>query len=210
MGLKSSASPHSKDRRVLRTRRSLRDALIALISERGWDRVSVQDICDRADVGRSTFYTHFTDKEELLVGGLSDLGGLLRRASAASVPAGGQPLGFARGLIDHVHENQRLFRAVIGKHSGHVVQKRFRELVLSLVKEELADRVLVAASRDPTASYIAGGFLELLTWWLKARTPLPPSEIEALLTRLTAPVLAASAENGEPRAWRNGISAQAD
>lgn len=184
----------STDRRVLRTRRTLRDALIALISERGWDRVSVQDVCDRADVGRSTFYTHFADKEELLIGSLSDLGGLLRRGAAASRRAGGPPLGFARGLIDHVYENQSLFRAVIGKHSGHVVQKRFRELVVSLVKEDLADRLPLAATRDPAASYIAGGFLEILIWWLSGRRPMPPSDIEALLVRLTAPVLSASAK----------------
>ena len=52
------------DRCVQRTRDSLRAAFVALMAERGWDRVSVQDVCDRANVGRSTFYTHFADKEE--------------------------------------------------------------------------------------------------------------------------------------------------
>ena len=57
--------PRSTDRRVLRTRAVLRDALITLVGESGWDAITVQDICDRAKVGRSTFYMHFADKEDL-------------------------------------------------------------------------------------------------------------------------------------------------
>src|SRR5262249_477652 len=58
-----SRAPNPTDRRVVRTRQTLRAALIALLYERGWDAISVQDICGRAGVGRSTFYTHFADKE---------------------------------------------------------------------------------------------------------------------------------------------------
>lgn len=61
------------DRRVQRTRRQLREALITLILERGWDAVSVRDVCEKADVGRSTFYVHFADKENLLLSGFDDL-----------------------------------------------------------------------------------------------------------------------------------------
>jgi AcrR family transcriptional regulator len=50
------------DRRILRTRRSLLDALVGLILEKGYEAVTVQDVIDRADVGRSTFYAHFHDK----------------------------------------------------------------------------------------------------------------------------------------------------
>jgi len=55
------------DRRVRRTRQLLRDALMELTLERGYDRVTVQDILDKADVGRSTFYAHYRDKDDLLV-----------------------------------------------------------------------------------------------------------------------------------------------
>ena len=66
------------DRRVLRTRRTLREALVQLILQRGWEKVSVLEVCERADVGRSTFYTHFADKEELLLSGFDDLRQALR------------------------------------------------------------------------------------------------------------------------------------
>lgn len=181
--------PSSSDRRVLRTRRMLRDALIALLGERGWDRVSVQDLCDRADVGRSTFYTHFVDKEDLLVGGLDDLRKMLLAQRPPSTSAGSGALGFVTGLIEHVDQHQRLFRALIGKHSGYVVQKRFRQLLVSLVKDDLAGR---GPQADAVAHYVAGAFFELLSWWLDGRNPLGPPELEDLFRRLTAPVLAAA------------------
>jgi AcrR family transcriptional regulator len=64
----SSSSDESArvDRRVQRTRDALRTALMALMVERGWDAVDVQALCDRANIGRSTFYQHYSNKEELL------------------------------------------------------------------------------------------------------------------------------------------------
>lgn len=184
MTLKTTATT---DRRVHKTRLALRDALIALILERGWDDTSVQDICDRANVGRSTFYTHFADKEDLLIGGLGDLRKALREQ--APTVAGGRPLAFARGLIEHAHEQRRLFRAIIGKRSGHVVQQRFRQLLIALVKEDLMGLAPIGPHLDGAAHYIAGAFFELLIWWVDSRSPLPVAELEELFLRMTTPVL---------------------
>lgn len=184
-----SKTPSPVDRRVLRTRRALRDALIALLHERAWDEISVQDICDRADVGRSTFYIHFADKEELLVGGFDNLRKLL--LSQASLPQrASTPLGFARGLIDHAYENQRLFRALVGKRTGQVVQQRFRELVVALVKEDLASPSRAKPALDAAAEFIAGGFLGLLTWWLEGRAVLAPQDIERMFLDMSASAVA--------------------
>lgn len=185
-----SAQPARRgDRRVERTRRVLRESLIALILERGWDGVTVQDVCDRADVGRSTFYTHFVDKEDLLVGGLDDLGKSLR---VAFKPSGSsEPLGFARGLIAHVHEQRRLFRAIVGKRGGQVVQQRFRALLVEMIREDISLLVPAGADRDGAAHFIAGAMLEMLTWWLDARTPLPALDIERMFLRLARPAVAA-------------------
>jgi AcrR family transcriptional regulator len=183
--------PSTADRRVQRTRRALRDALTALILERGWEGFSVQDVCDRADVGRSTFYTHFADKEELVGGALEDLGKALRAQLAGSGQAG--PLPFSRGLIEHAHEQRRLFLAIVGKKSGHVVQRRFRELVLSLVREDLAGVLASGPRRDAVVAFVAGAFFELLTWSLEAKSAIAPAEVDALFHELVDPVLAAEA-----------------
>jgi AcrR family transcriptional regulator len=193
--------PSTTDRRVQRTRRALREALVALILERGWEGFSVQDVCDRADVARSTFYTHFADKEELVGGGFDDL----RRALRAQLAASGRPgpLGFSRGLIEHAHEQRRLFLAVVGKKSGHLVQQRFRDLVLDLVREDLGAALAPGPRRDAVAAFVAGAFIELLTWSLEAKRTIPPDELDALFHDLADPVLAvAGRPDGTSRAPR--------
>lgn len=183
--------PSQADRRVQRTRRALRDALVSLIAERGWDGFSVQELCDRADVGRSTFYVHFADKEELVAGSFDDLRRALRARAAEAGPAAARPLAFSRGLIEHAVEQRRLFLAVVGKRSGHLVQRRFRDLVLGLVREDLAAGRGAGTDRDAAAAFVAGAFIEFLAWALEARTPRPAEELDLLFHRLAAPVLAA-------------------
>lgn len=177
-----------RDRRVQRTHRLLTDALVALILERGWEAVSVQDVCERADVGRSTFYTHFADKEDLLAGGLDALGVFLREQAPLSEDS--RPLAFARGMIEHADEQRRLFRAVVGKRSGQIVQHRFRELLTDLVREDLEHFAPGHARVEVTTRFVAGAFFELLIWWLEARASLHKEELERELHRLAAPVIA--------------------
>jgi AcrR family transcriptional regulator len=183
--------PQSTDRRVVRTRSALRDALISLIIERGWDEVVIQDICERAGIGRSTFYTHFADKEELLLVGFDDLRRMLRQSSKASA-GGGAGVRFSRGLLEHAHENRRLFRALVGKRSSQTVQKRFRQLIVELTQEELADELGEGTHRDVTVHFLAGALFQLAIWWLEVRRPLPPADLDALFQRLARPVLAAA------------------
>jgi AcrR family transcriptional regulator len=188
MGAKT---PSTSDRRVARTRRTLREALVALIQERGWDGLSVQDVCARADVGRSTFYTHFADLEDLLTGGLDDLEVALRREL---LPRAGPPFPFARGLLAHAHAQQRLFRVLAGSESGQGVLRRFRALVLHLVEDDVAALAPPGPSRDAAARFIAGGLLELLAWWLDARPAPDPEEMERLFRAVAAPALRAAAK----------------
>ena len=62
-----------EDRRVARTKQAISHALVALISKRGFEDLTVQDILEEANVGRSTFYAHFQDKEDVLLQGLEEL-----------------------------------------------------------------------------------------------------------------------------------------
>ncbi len=185
--------PRATDKRVQRTRAILRDALVSLIIERGWDATSIQDVCDRADVGRSTFYTHFADKEDLLLAGFDDLRAMLKEAVRSDRLAG-RPLGFTRPLLEHAAENLRLFRALVGKRSGQTVQRRFFELVVHLTRDELASAVGAGLDLDATVQYIAGALFRLVIWWVDMRKPIPAADLDAIFHRLTRPVLAAARE----------------
>ncbi len=173
----------SLDRRVQRTRDALRVALITLLEERGWDDINIQDLCELANVGRSTFYLHFQNKEELLVGGFDDLRAWLRtRREETKVDA----MPFVRGLIEHVHEQRNLFRSVVGRRSGHVVKKRFREMVCRLVEEE-GVRPHAGWRQKAGARYIAGALVELLAWWVDSGKSHTADEIEELFYQLALP-----------------------
>jgi AcrR family transcriptional regulator len=182
--------PSRDDRRVRRTRGALKEALVDLIVERGWDGFSVQDLCDRADVGRSTFYLHFADKEEVLAGGFADLGRELRTQLARAGAPG--PLAFSRGLLDHVQEHLRVFRALVGRRAAHVVQGKLRALVADLVREDLAARLPGGARREAAAAFLAGALFELLIWSLESRPPTTAEEADTLFHELAGPVLAAA------------------
>ena len=180
------------DRRTARTRRALSSALLALMSERGWDDIGVQEICERANIGRSTFYTHFQNKDELLSGGFDDLRrGLLAatqpppgRAAPARMAAA--DLAFVPGLIAHACENRKLFRTLIGRRSGHVVHQRFKQMLVTLVDDQLA-LAPAGVPRAAAVRWIAGALFELLCWWAESRSPATPQDLLEMFRRLAGP-----------------------
>jgi AcrR family transcriptional regulator len=151
------------DRRVQRTRRQLREALITLILDRGWDAVSVRDVCEKADVGRSTFYVHFADKENLLLSGFDDLHAAMDDIRTHE----SVPFGFIEPLVLHVAEHKRLLQAVLGRQSGQQMQWRFRDVVRSLIEVELQSLKTPRAARTSVARFITGGLVELLMTWVE-------------------------------------------
>lgn len=195
------------DRRILRTREALRVALMDLMIEQGWDGIDVQTLCDRANIGRSTFYLHFPNKEALLKASLADLRAVLL-AQALATPAStstdedhdhdhgrGHPLAFVPGLIDHVHEAQHVFRALLGRRSGQYVQDRFRELLVELIQHSMPETETAPHwSSDARVHFLAGGLFELLVWWLGSHRPHPPGEIAARYKRWSQAVLCVDTE----------------
>jgi AcrR family transcriptional regulator len=100
------------DRRVARSRRALKEALTDLILERGYEAVTVQDVIDRADVGRSTFYAHFLDKDDLLMAILADLE--MPAPDHTAWTPDDPAFGWTLELFRHFGSGRRLFKAVAG------------------------------------------------------------------------------------------------
>jgi AcrR family transcriptional regulator len=148
-----------------------------LILERGWDAVSVRDICERADVGRSTFYVHFADKENLLLSGFDDL----HRAMEELRTQSRQSFGFLQPLAEHAAENRRLVEALLGRQSGQRVHWRFRDVLRALVEAELEALGVPRAAVGSGANYIAGGTAELLMGWLEQPRGVGAEELSRVL-----------------------------
>ncbi|MCB1607667.1 MAG: TetR/AcrR family transcriptional regulator [Xanthomonadales bacterium] len=187
------AAARQTDRRIQRTRDALRDALLALMTERGWEGTSVQDICERANVARSTFYLHYNGKDELLQGGFQSLQMFLQTPADEGIVdvANGNWAGFrfSLGLIEHAYENRRLFRNMIGRRSGFPVQQRFREMVLRLIDHELPTPT-GDLPRAAVVRQLAAAFTELVAWSVDQKTPMPAEKLAAAFDRVAVSLLA--------------------
>ncbi len=189
----------AEDRRIQRTRAMLLSALLDLIVERGYEEVSVQDIVDRANVGRSTFYKHFLDKRELLLTGVAGLQQLLTEQMVAPEPAATRSerlLRFSLPLFKHVQGNLQFCRALLGPHSGAIVEPRIQQILAELVRQELAGRVPSGATPvvplDVAVQYTVSAFLGLLRWWMELPAPCPAEEIDRQFQALTIPAVTAA------------------
>ena len=188
-----------EDRRVQRTRQLLRGALFSLIQEKGFEAVSVQDIIDRANVGRATFYAHFDNKEDLLLAGFDALRASLRQrqreALARCRGADEQLFAFGREMFAHADEHRDLFLAMVGKQSGAVVQQVLRTMIVDLVRDDVKALVprgeAAAIPTEALIQFVAGGLFGLLIWWLDGKMRMPVEEVNALFRRLAIPAVRA-------------------
>lgn len=188
------------DRRVERTRRELRAALVALILEKGYDAVTIQDILDRADVGRSTFYAHYHDKEALLLSGFTQFRTMFEAEQAHATTGLAQTLGeggdFSLVLFRHAAEQRLLIKALIGQKSGDVAVKHFRSYLVTYLRERLKPHFPHAQSSaiplDAIVEYLVSSLLGLLIWWLDQELRYTPEQIDAIFKGLTLPGLTAT------------------
>jgi AcrR family transcriptional regulator len=192
--------PNRRDRRVERTQQLIRDALMSLIREKGFEALTVQEIIDRANVGRATFYAHFDNKEDLLVSGFEDLRGSLKARQRDALLRGrtveDRVFGFSHQVFAHTNEYRDVFRAMVGKRSGASVQRLLHKLVLDLVREDVKETVAGTEKNvvptEALVQFIAGALFGLLMWWLDGKMRLSVDEVNALFRRLAIPALKAA------------------
>jgi AcrR family transcriptional regulator len=176
------------DRRVRRTRRILRDALTTLILEKGYDHITVQDILDRADVGRSTFYSHFPDKEALLMACFDDVRAELEAEFAANPPgATSDPAGPVAALFQHAHRHRRIYKALCGRKGSHLVFRNLNQLIGDLVRQHLRPAAGSTMPVEVVAEVYASATVGLLTWWVDHDFRHGPARIAEMHERLTGP-----------------------
>jgi AcrR family transcriptional regulator len=137
-------SPNDMDRRVQKTRKLLQDALIELVAEKGYESVTIQEILDTANVGRSTFYAHFQDKDQLLHSILDQLDELFeqhtKQLREATKNSGGADLtklspslSPTLSLFQFVGQHHRFFKAMLGKRAYGIFAKPVYDYVFAHV-----------------------------------------------------------------------------
>lgn len=195
------------DRRVLRTRDLLEQALLSLIKEKSFDSITVQDIIDRANVGRATFYLHYDNKEDLLGSGFAGLEEELRERQRGMRQRGSKLderlFAFSRDLLEHAHKHREVISAMVGKRGGAAIQHVLRKLLADLMREEVralsAEKGSASVPADATVAFLANGLFGLLVWWLNGRMRLSVEEMNEIFRSLAIPALKAGSGQ-RPRA----------
>ena len=180
-------SQKKTDARVRRTRDALGDALIALMQEKPFDTITVQDVLDLAHVSRSTFYAHYSDKDDLLMSDAEEFFEAL--SMALSVYGDKSDRVFpVKEFFTHLSDVQPFFKALVksGKYQenmdlarGHFARGIERRL------SELPRSKSIPANQLPAIAFThAGALLSLLTWWLDRGMRESPDEMDELFHRL--------------------------
>jgi AcrR family transcriptional regulator len=174
---------------------------MSCILERKYESITVQEILDRANVGRSTFYMHYGDKDELLLGGLQNVRDLLQSAQTAATASLGKSyekiIGFSLAMFEHVYEYRSVNRALLGSNAEAVVRRYIHSALVSVVDQEVKSelgkpkRGNCKVSPELLTHFVVSTFISVMTFWLNTRNPIPPAEIDVAYRRLVLPSLAA-------------------
>jgi AcrR family transcriptional regulator len=188
----------SQDRRIVRTRRALQAALIQLILEKGYDAVTIEEITDRADLGRTTFYLHFKDKEELFMHAIDTIcedflekhKNLLtmidNRDRAFDHPQLNLDERILYHIFAHARDNADLYRVMLRGEGGAKASRRFSEVIQQEIIKRLrkAEGLKSKVPLEIFAVFFSGTLIELVTWWLEHDQPFTIEEMVVYFQQL--------------------------
>ncbi len=181
------------DARVQKTHRKLLDALVELVSERGYDAVTVRDLTERAGVGYATFFRHFSSKEALLERLLEDtlaslLGGL-------ELPLQLEPRETGTRVFRHASDHADRYRVLL--HTGEVtgLLARCTQLSTEILSKTALPKPESVVPFEVAAHHLVYSFVGLIAWYLDAGTPHTPERMGEILEQLILkPTYAAALE----------------
>jgi AcrR family transcriptional regulator len=186
------------DRRVLRTRLALREALLSLMGEKDYDRITVEEITERANLGRATFYLHYKDREDLLLEEFADLiDELIQQLSHLSILEWQQQSLPQRPVLlvfQHVAENEKMYRLILAGEGRFQATERLRTIIVDAANELLHSKPeleeMLARNKLPVhflANYLSGALVASICWWLEEYRSYEAEEMAGLFQRMLMP-----------------------
>jgi len=153
------------DRRIENTYADLQLGMRQLLGNTSWDKITIQDLCKKANVSRSTFYSHFKSKEDLLDSLLAEFElAMLSDNNGRSLETTGT-LRFLPILLMHVMQNRFLFARTNTLAEGHPVASRFRRLIYKVTLKEFGSYFGKSANKEVQIQFVAGGIYQSLVSW---------------------------------------------
>ena len=184
------------DRRQRKTRAAIFEAFTELLAKKSYGKISVQDILDRADVGRTTFYAHFETKDALLHTLCDELFGhiindaLDREHTHGLYPDQEQEVSVFFHVLAHLKENDRNILRLLSGESSELFMRYFKNGMRSVVEKQLPrERRHTDLPAEFVINHIAGSFIELVYWWIEGGMRYSPKELDAYFRVAIGPLL---------------------
>jgi AcrR family transcriptional regulator len=178
------------DRRSQRTYRLVSSAFAELLVEKPYEEILVQDILDRAGIGRTTFYAHYFDKKDVLDSITEQELSMLTHQIAHATAR--QRVVPSLELFEHAYHSQnQQFLALMRSRTGKPLWEALQTALCRAIEPALC--TLWADKRSPSipltvvSQYLAGAFLTLFKWWVEASMPYPPEQMENIFQQLALP-----------------------
>ena len=184
------------DRRIQRTRQLICDALMALMLEKSYDKITIQEIIDRANVGRATFYNHYQDKDDLLLRGIAEIVVPNQPEEVAQqthhhVAPEEQPHTIVTtGMFEHSRQNGRLHQVIFKRNQENPILAKITAFLYTRVEDRLKQLTAEGSLSVPIpimAQFITGGLLSLIQWWHDNDFPYTSAEMDAFFQQIAMP-----------------------
>ena len=170
------------DRRQQKTRAAIFQAFSKLLKTKRYENITVQEIINEANIGRSTFYAHFETKDELLRAMCTDI---FQHVFSQRLPQE-EELDYATGsrnlqlklehILYHLRENKTDFGGILKSESSELFLRYFKEYLYELFTRYLDD-FHVEVPKHFLLHHLVGSFSEAVTWWLEEDTRYTPEEV---------------------------------
>ncbi len=175
------------DRRVKRTRDRLGDALIALLTTKPFDEVTVQDVLTRAGVSRSTFYAHYRDKNDLFLSDVDDFFALMSTLLARRADPSGR-VAAVEELFSHVAEARHIYTIMVESGRMHDVtelgQAHFARSIEGRLARGRRGGTVLKEQRVALAHALAGALFALLASWIRQGATVAPKKMDEIFHSL--------------------------
>lgn len=182
--------PEKKDRRTRKTRQILREALLTLLKEKRYEDISVQDIIARADVARSTFYVHYVDKDDLLMGSHGIFAENLGEQMHAHAGESSTSAFSSRTWFYHIQAQGDILKVIAKDSAMELAMKTLRGIIHYSVQDGMQAH---AQSKDASVplplvvDYLADTLMTLIKWWFKDGMKYTPEQMDAMFQQLVTP-----------------------
>lgn len=174
------------DRRIAKTQNALIQALGQCISRYRWEDVTVQLLCDTADVSRSTFYAHFEDKQDLLALAVKTMVARLVAEDQGTRNLGlNGKISILPALLRHMREHLFLFEATRSSMAGRALAHHFETSIGHIIREEVTTSSKHRSMPEHQILFLIGGLFAVLDDWRERSCETPDDDVLRILDRAT-------------------------